>query len=240
MNIKMLSAAVAALAFTSAAQAQSAGSIMLGTGWIHEAPQSSSAPLVTYSVNGAVVNQATPGTGATVPSSDTLGVNATYFITDHIATEFVFGIPPKFELDGTGALQPFGKVGTVKEWTPTLLFKYYFAGAEAKLRPYLGAGVAYTWFTGGQITNGAFQQTIGLPGSTSTVSASSAWSPVINAGLSYQFTKHLYGIVSLSYLKLKTTATISNSNPALGVNIVDKANIKLNPIVSYVSLAYRF
>jgi len=240
MNIKMLSAAVAALAFTSAAQAQSAGSIMLGTGWIHEAPQSSSDPLVTYSVNGNVVNQASPGTRATVPGSDTVGVSANYFITDHIATEFVFGIPPKFELDGAGTLQSFGKLGTVKEWTPTLLFKYYFADAEAKLRPYLGAGVAYTWFTGGQITNSAFQQTIGGPGSSSNVSASSTWSPVINAGLSYQFTKHLYGIVSLSYLKMKTTATINNSSALTGINVVEKANIKINPIVSYVSLAYRF
>jgi len=39
---------------------------------------------------------------------------------------------------------------------------------------------------------------------------------------------------------LKTTATINNSSALTGINVVEKANIKLNPIVSYVSLAYRF
>jgi outer membrane protein len=235
MNLKMLSTAAAALAFASAAQAQSAGNILLGTGWLHESPQSSSQPLVTYSVNGTVINQANPGTGATVPGTDTLGVNAIYFVTDNIATEFVFGVPPKFELDGTGALSSFGKLGTVKQWTPTLLLKYYFGTAQSKLRPYLGAGVAYTWFTNGQITNGAFQS---LTGTSSSVSASGSWSPVANAGVSYQLTQHIFLSASLSYLPLKTTATITNTGgPA---TIVQKANIKVNPLVSYLSLAYRF
>jgi outer membrane protein len=236
MKLKILSAAVAASAFASAAHAQSAGSILLGLGWLHEAPQSSSQPLVTYSVNGAVINQANPGTGATVPATDTLGLSGVYFVTDNIATEFVMGIPPKFEIDGTGNLSGFGKLGTVRQWTPTVLFKYYFGTAQSKLRPYVGVGAAYTWFTDGKITNSNFQA---LSGTSSSVSASSAWSPAVNAGVSYQLTEHLYAIASLTYLQLKTTATITNTGGPFGV-VVQKANIKLNPIISYVSLAYRF
>lgn len=88
-----------------------------------------------------------PVNGASVDSADTIGLATTYFITDHIATTAIGGIPPKFRLTGTGSLSALGRVGSAYEWSPTILLKYYFHNAASNLRPYLAAGASYVWFS---------------------------------------------------------------------------------------------
>ncbi len=246
MKLKQLLAIAATFACASVAHAQSAGSILLGAGWMHFAPQSSSDPLVVNSVNGATnvpgFTGPQAGSGASVDGADTLGLTASYFFTDHIATEFVFGIPPKFELDGSGTLSPLGQLGTVKQYSPTLLLKYYFGQANATVRPYLGLGVSRVWFSDGTITNPglSYQLTGGPGGTTSVTSIKSSWAPVFNGGLSYAFSKHWIAALSVSYLPLSTTAQFNSVNPVTHVTTVSSAHITLNPIVSYLSISYRF
>src|SRR5579864_8021707 len=106
MKLKQTVMGMAALAcMTTAAHAQSAGTFYVTTGWLHLAPQSSSDPLTVTSIGGSPTNITEANTGATLSSGDTLGLTAGYFITDHIATEFVFGIPPSFDLQGSGSLE---------------------------------------------------------------------------------------------------------------------------------------
>ena len=111
MQIRSIAMAVALLAST-AVHAQSAGDVVVNLGWLHLAPQDSSKPLT---VNAAGTSVTESGTGASVDDTDTLGITAAYFITDHIAAEGVFGIPPKFTLSGTGSLAQLGKLGTAYE-----------------------------------------------------------------------------------------------------------------------------
>jgi hypothetical protein len=56
------------------------------------------------SVNGRPVNIVQPNTGAGASSADTFGVVLGYFVTPHIAAELEVGIPPKFDISGTGSL----------------------------------------------------------------------------------------------------------------------------------------
>ena len=240
MKLKQAMTGIAALACMTAAHAQSAGSFYVTTGWFHLAPQSSSDPLKETSVGGSPVNVTLPNTGATLDGADTLGFTAGYFITDHIATEFVIGVPPKFDLQGAGAFSSYGTLGTAKQWSPTLLFKYYFRDATASFRPYLGIGVSRIWFTDQQITNGTFEQQV-LHGPTS-VSTDSSWEPVFNAGFNYNFTQHWFAGVSISYLPLNTTAKLSTNavTPVGTLNVQSQTKIRLNPIVSYISIGYRF
>src|SRR6202012_5888403 len=107
MKLKQAVTGIAALACMTAAHAQSAGSFYVTTGWFHLAPQSSSQPLRVTSIGGSPTNITEANTGASLGSADTLGFTAGYFITDHIATEFVIGIPPSFDLNGTGNLAQF-------------------------------------------------------------------------------------------------------------------------------------
>jgi len=248
MKLKQLFAAAGVLACATAAHAQSAGSILLEGGWIHLSPQSSSDPLVVNSLGGVPINQTLTNTGASVSNADTLGLSATYFVTDHIAPEFVFGIPPKFNLNGSGSLSALGQLGTVRQWSPTLLLKYYFGEAEQKVRPYLGLGVTRVWFTDGTITNPNLGSTmagqLGLPaslvGATTVSSVKSSWAPVFNGGLTYAFNKHWSAAISISYIPLKTTAVLNTATTIPGVNAQSTAHITLNPIVTYLNVGYRF
>lgn len=222
---------VAALTcITSAAHAQTAGTFYFTTGWFHLSPQSSSDPLQMTSPFSHTLS----GTGAKLSDADTIGVAAGYFVTDHIAAELVVGYPPSFDLNGSGSLAQFGKLGEAKQWSPTLLFKYYFNAPTASFRPYLGLGVSRVWFTNAHITNSTFE-TYGLGGPT-TVDTDSSWAPVFNAGFSYAFDQHWFAGVSVSYLPLSTTAKLYT--PSTTAHYQTK--IKLNPIVSYVNVGYRF
>lgn len=245
-QLKQLFAATAVFACATAAHAQSAGSILLETGWLHLSPQSSSDPLEVNSIGATQANFNIPGSGANVSGSDTLGISATYFVTDHIAPEFVFGIPPKFDINGSGSLAGLGQLGTVKQWSPTLLLKYYFGAAEQKFRPYLGLGVTRVWFTGGTITNPllgpSLGSALGVPsayiGATTVGSVKSSWDPVYNGGFTYAFNKHWSAGLSISYIPLRTTAVLNTAS--LAGNVQSSAHITLNPIVTYLNVGYRF
>jgi outer membrane protein len=241
MKLKQAITGIAALAFmTTAAHAQSAGSFYVTSGWFHMAPQSSSQPLTETNVGGSPTNITIPNTGASLDSADTIGFTGGYFVTDHIATEFVIGYPPSFNLDGSGSFEQYGKLGQAKQWSPTLLLKYYFNAPQAKFRPYLGVGVSRVWFTDAQITNSVFLQNV-LHGPTS-VSTDSSWAPVFNAGFTFAITEHWFAGVSLSYLPLSTNATLTTAaSTPVGIKTVQtQTKIKLNPIVTYVNIGYRF
>lgn len=241
MKLKQAVTGMAVLAsMTTAAHAQSAGSIYVTTGWFHLAPQSSSEPLRVTSIGGSPTNITEANTGASLDSADTIGLAAGYFITDHIATEFVMGYPPSFDINGTGSLEQFGKLGQAKQWSPTLLFKYYFNAPTAAFRPYLGLGVSRIWFTDEHISNSAFEANV-LHGPTS-VTTDSSWAPVFNAGFTYAFNQHWFAGLSVSYLPLSTTAKLNTAaaTPVGTLTVQSQTKIKLNPIVTYVNIGYRF
>ncbi|MBC8724352.1 OmpW family protein [Paraburkholderia sp. 31.1] len=233
-------ACAASLAMSSASHAQTAGSFFVTAGWFHLAPQDSSTPLRVTSVGGAPVDITVPNTGAGVSSADTLGFTVGYFATDHIAAEFEFGIPPKFDVSGTGMWSRFGTVGSVKQRSPALIFKYFFFGAQAKFRPYLGIGVTRTSFSDATITNETFEA-MALGGSTSA-EASTVWAPVFNVGFTFAFSEHWFAGVSVSYIPMSTTGTFTTQaqTPVGVVTRRSEAKITLDPIVTYLRVGYRF
>lgn len=240
MKYKQALAGLAALASLSAAHAQSAHTFYLTTGWFRFMPQDSSDPLKLDSVGGTPINQSIAGTGAGVGTSDTLGLSAGYFITDHIATEVELGIPPRFDINGEGSFSTFGKIGSARLWAPALLLKYYFNKPDAKFRPYAGIGVTYAWFTNAKITNGAFSG--GVLGGPTSASTDSSWAPVFNAGFNYAFTKHWFAGFSLSYIPINVVATLNTSVPRQVGVLTEKseAKIHLNPLVTYLKVGYMF
>lgn len=239
MAYKKALAAAAGMILATAAHAQAAGSNIVSAGWFRVMPNSSSDPLLVKSVGGMPVNQPQSGTGAEIKDADTLGLAFTHFFTDNFAVELVGGIPPRHKIDGTGSLSGYGEIGSAKQWSPAVLAKWYFLDADSKFRPYVGAGLNYTWFSNAKITNSAFQTKLAGPGSTSDVSTDSSLNPVLNIGATYAITKDWFVGLSVSYLPLKTTATI-DSKTVTGVHVVSEAKIKINPVVTFLSVGYRF
>ena len=240
MKTKLFALAAVAALGSGSALAQKAGDWQLGTGWLHFAPQDSSQPLTFTSPVAAVV----PGSGAHAGNSDTLGLSATYFFDSHWAAEGVIGIPPKFKLYGTGTLAPIGELGEAREWIPTILAKYYFNDGEAKLRPFVGLGATYVWYSAVKLTpglQGALASRIGIPvaASGTTAKLDSSFAPVFNVGAAYQFDPHWGMSFSVSYIRLSTTAKLTTT--ALGVPVAtSEASLRLNPIVPYLAVTYTF
>ncbi|MGF6837865.1 outer membrane protein [Paraburkholderia youngii] len=233
--------AVASVVVASAsAHAQSAGSNVVGAGWLRLAPQTSSDPL-------EVGGQAVPNTGASVDNADTVGITFTHFFTDNIALETVLGIPPKFKFYGTGALEApsINPLGDVRQWSPTLVLKYYFLSAQSRWRPYAGLGVSYIWFTNAHVSP-AFQQSLSQQftnGQSASLPTSahvdSEWSPVFNAGVTLNFSEHWSGVLSFSYLPFGTKANLTTTLPH-GGTVHSVAKVTLDPLVTLVSVNYRF
>ncbi|WP_028226960.1 OmpW/AlkL family protein [Paraburkholderia ferrariae] len=258
------------------AHAQHAGDNVAVLGWFHVAPVDSSTPLTT---NVAPVPINTPlrlpnsftsqGTGLSTARADTVGLVFTHFLTDHIAVSSVAGIPPTFKLYGHGTLKPPGPAGalgsqnlgdpgtnpivtSVRQWSPALIFQYYFRDADAKFRPFLGLGVSYNWFSDIQL-NPAFVSATqndlgsvlaagaGKPGQTQvSAKASASWQPVFNAGAEYNITAHLGLVASITYIPLKTTSSVI-VKAADGTELaVSKSKLSADPIISFLAVSYRF
>ena len=241
MKKTMLALAALGALTSGSAFAQKAGDWVVGAGWFHLSPQDKSKPLTLT----APVQSVLAGSGASVSDSDTLGLSAMYFVDDHWAVEGVLGIPPKFKLNGTGTLARVGQLGEARQWSPTILGKYYFNEANSAFRPFVGLGATYVWYSGVQITSN-LQEALGSqlrqrPLSTvTTAKLDSSFAPVLNAGLAYQFDKHWGISFSVSYIPLKTKAKLTTTS-ITGLPIAtSEARLKLNPIVTYVAATYRF
>ncbi|TDK65644.1 OmpW/AlkL family protein [Sapientia aquatica] len=232
----------AALVLSSAswvAQAQSAGDNVLSLGWIHIMPQNRSSPSILESVAGKPQNMVLAGTGSAVQNGDTGGINLAHFFTDNFSIESVGGIPSPLKTKGEGKLAPFGVIGQATPMAPTLFARYHFWDSKVSLRPYLGMGINYTRFVHSKLTNNAFVESVGGPGSSGTLSVSSSWNPAFLAGLNYALDSHWSLGLSLSYIPLKETATTTVTT-ANKVVIVTTGDDKIRPISTYLNLAYCF
>lgn len=253
MKFKHLTiAAMAMMTASGAAFAQQAGDNVINLGWFHLSPQTSSKPLTVTgsSVPGvaAALNSSLGNTGASVDDSDTVGLTFAHFFTDNIAVEAVTGIAPKFRLYGKGslALANGGSLASANQWSPALLLKYYFGKAGDTWRPFVGIGASYFWYSNVQLTPG-FQQlagyslTVGGTGTT-TAKLTNSWAPVFNAGLNFNMDKHWTLAFSVSYIPVSTTAKITTTGTGAygAITTTAESKVRLNPIVTFLSLGYTF
>ncbi|EJL90780.1 outer membrane protein W [Herbaspirillum sp. CF444] len=230
-----------AAAFAAPAMAQTAGSNIVNLGWFHLAPQDSSEQLRVVSPTPTTI----AGSGASVSNADTLGIAFTHFFTDNFALTTDVGIPPTFKLTGTGTISSVGEVGNAKQWSPAIVAKWYFGDGNSKFRPFVGAGVSYVWYSDVKLSD-QFQAALssrftgGLSSSAkSTADLSSSWAPVFNVGATYNFDKNWSMGFSVAYIPLKTNADITTTLPT-GTQVKSATSLTLNPIVTFLSVGYKF
>ena len=239
-------------AICGSAMAQSAGSVITSVGatWLDFGPSSATA-LQSTSAAGTFTST---GTGGQIHNAFTAELALTYFITDNIALNLATGVPPKLKLYAQGTVAPFGPSGpklpldnlqplaTTRSWPPILFLRYYFGEAQTRLRPFVGIGVNYSWFSHTELNptfNAALQKVAG-PGGQVTASLSSSWNPAFNAGASYNIDKNWFATTSITYLPLKTNATVSAISAKGQSVLVSKTHITANPWIVFAGIGYRF
>ncbi|HHR6080823.1 TPA: outer membrane protein OmpW [Providencia alcalifaciens] len=154
-----------------------------------------------------------------------LGLTFGYMITDNIGVELLAATPFEHKV-GTG---PTGNIATVKHLPPTLMAQYYFGGKEDKLRPYLGAGLNYTFFFDEKFNNN------GKSAGLSDLDLSSSWGFAAQAGMDYMLDENWMLNASVWWMNIETDVKFKHET--LGQQ---KVETRLDPFVFMFGVGYRF
>ncbi|MBN3788566.1 OmpW family outer membrane protein [Burkholderia sp. Ac-20353] len=176
-----------------------------------------------------LAGQQAPGADIGVQNNGSFGIEIGYSITPDWTARFAFGVPPTTRLSAEGSLRNFvppltGNLGKVT-YAPALLTLTYGLGNWGPFRPYVGAGVNYTWVIKTS------------DGDVSGLKVHSAWGAVLEAGFDVPINKRWSVFADVRKVFLKTSA--SGSVAALG-GAPTHADIRLDPIIAHVGVSYRF
>lgn len=209
------------------AHAHQAGDIIVRAGAVTVAPNETSSGI---KVDG---NGANLGGKATLDSNTQLGLNFAYMLTDHVgiellaATPFSHSVGIKGSPAGVDALN--GKLGDIKHLPPTLSVVYYPLDSSSAFKPYIGAGINYTWFFDESVASSA--EAKGFNG----LSLSNSWGWAAQVGMDYMLTENLMLNAQVRYIDIETTG-YTNLN---GVGRL-KVDVDVDPMVYMVGLGYKF
>ncbi|HEX5342211.1 MAG TPA: OmpW family outer membrane protein [Duganella sp.] len=200
---KQVAAVLAALVLVSGAAAAQESPWLVRVRAVHLDPADKSDP-----VGGTGASDRIGVSNKTIPELD-----VSYFFTKNIAAELVLTYPQKHDVTLDGA-----KIGTVKHLPPTLLVQYHFLPGET-FRPYVGAGVNYTTFSGNKLLNGAASlehDSVGL---------------ALQAGADVALDKHWSLNFDLKKAQIRSDVLIGGAKAS---------RVKIDPVMLAVGVGYRF
>jgi len=161
------------------------------------------------------------GGEATADSSIVPELDISYFLTANIAAELVLAVTPH-DISARGTTVGDVDLGDVWLLPPALTLQYHIA-PDAKIRPYVGAGINYTVFLDED------------PGSVATdIDYEDGFGYVLQTGVDVGITDQLAINVDVKKLYLNTDVEID----ALGTTV--QADVDLDPWIIGVGAAYRF
>lgn len=170
-----------------------------------------------------------PGEDVSVNNSFMPEVDITYMATDNIGFELIAATTKHHASGKVGTTGTLGRLASTWVLPPTLTAQYHFA-PEAKVRPYVGAGVNYTIFYNEE----ASDSLVGAVGPTNVrMNDSFGWAA--QAGVDIELSERVFLNLDVKYINIDTTATFNTT--AAGTQTAD---IDLNPIVVGVGLGMKF
>lgn len=193
-------ASVLVLAATSAAHAQSAGSLTVRLGATQIAPEVQS---------GDLSPPAFVGTKADIKEDTQPTAGITWMWTDHISLDLPLAAGFTHEIYGDGAIAGVGKIGEVKALPVTLLLQYRFLDPGSTFRPYLGIGPTYAKFYKARSTAALTALTGGTPDNPTTLEVESKLALTAQVGMSFAITPKWSIDAAVLKTKLKTRTTLS-------------------------------
>ncbi|MFM2060284.1 MAG: hypothetical protein RLY71_4669 [Pseudomonadota bacterium] len=203
---KLCLALLAAAAFVPAAQAApAAGDILVRARLVNIDPADKDTVVLPASLGGDV--------NVTVNSKVIPEVDFTYFVTSNVAAELILTYPQKHDVKVNG-----DKIGTLKHLPPTLTAQYHFTDFGA-IKPYVGAGINLTLFSGVDLplTLEIDKSSVGL---------------ALQAGVDYAIDKTW----SLNFDVKKVQIRTDLKHPTLG----NLGTIKVDPLLVGVGVGMKF
>jgi outer membrane protein len=165
------------------------------------------------------------GSGLATSDAVVPELDISYYFTPNIAAELILGVT-RHHITGTDAISGLD-VGKAWLLPPTLTLQYHFTNFGA-FKPYVGAGVNYTWF---------FSQSAGGSGTTGVTSSHlhNTGAPVAQIGFDYMLDKH-WGVnvdVKKLWLRPSWDGTLNGVTPITG-------KVNLDPWLIGAGVTYRF
>ncbi len=172
-----------------------------------------------------------PNSGVGVNSDTIPELDITYMVNRNWGVELILGYSDHdVTTNGTNATAlGLGKVIEAKALPPTLTLQYHFA-PDATIRPYIGAGVNYTYFFDEKVTG---PLTVGAP--NASIKMESSWGFAAQAGVDIAINEDWFVNLDVKYIDMSTTANFSNT--AVGEAQID---VDINPIVWGVGIGRSF
>ena len=179
-------------------------------------------------VRGRVINVApdesatiTPiGGDVSIDTSIVPELDITYFVADQWAFELILGVTPHdVSAVGTGA----GDIdlGDVTLLPPTLTLQYHF-NPDGDVRPYVGAGLNYTYF---------FNEDLPTGGIATSIDYDASFGYALQAGADFQVSDDWFLNVDVKWVDIDTDVTI---NGAIA------ADVEIDPVIFGVGFGRRF
>ncbi len=169
------------------------------------------------------------GEGVTVTEDTVPELDITYMINPHWGVELILGYSThEVGTRGQPAAIGLGRVIDSKVLPPTLTLQYHFLPNES-LRPYVGAGINYTYFFDEKV-----QGILDKPGAK--VKLASSWGLAVQAGLDIAIDDDWFVNLDVKYIDIETKASFR------GINLVGAANIntQIDPVVYGIGIGRRF
>ena len=215
-----------ALLAASIAQAHQAGDIIVRAGAVTVDPREDSSGIK----HGALGDL---GGKATLDSDTQLGLNFAYMVTDKVGIELLAATPFSHDV-GVAGLQGDlaglnGKLGSIKHLPPTLSLVYYPLNSASAFKPYVGAGINYTWFFDEELSSAAKGKNF------NGFSLDNSWGLAAQIGADYMLTDNWMVNAQVRYIDIDTTGKTNLD----GVGSL-KVDVDVDPWVYMVGLGYKF
>lgn len=218
LKYTILPAAVAASAFATPAFAEQGDTFIRLRGIMVAPTESSGGILPTFPTEEVKVNN------SIMPE-----VDITHMVSDNVGLELI-AATTKHNASGTsGTTGGIGKLASTWVLPPTLTLQYHFA-PEAKVRPYVGAGVNYTMFYSEKPSAG-LETAVGQ----TNVNLKDSFGWAAQAGIDIDLNEKMFLNFDVKYIDIDTTARLDTT--AIGTQ---RVKISLDPLVVGVGVGFRF
>ncbi|MCG8394147.1 MAG: outer membrane beta-barrel protein [Pseudomonadales bacterium] len=211
------------LVMSGPAMAHQAGDVIVRFGAAKVAPEASSDPLAPA-----------PLTGGTIDVGDDTqpGLTVTWMASDWLGLELLGALPFQHDLYLEDTALGRVNIGDTRHLPPTVLAQFYLP-EMGPVRPYVGAGLNYTFFFDEDIDDGVVSPVLG--GADADVKLSDSWGLAWEVGADIALNERWLVNVSAWQIDINTEAT-------LYVNDVraDKVDVEIDPWVYMVGVGYRF
>ena len=216
MKISYLAAAAIAALIATPAQAEQGDWLLRGRAILVAPTEESSG------VKPSFANDEVSVTNSFAPE-----VDVSYFITDRLALELI-AATTKHNIKGKNGLSSIGELADTRVLPPTLTLQYHFA-PNAKIRPYVGAGVNYTLFYNEDASDG-LEDAIG----ETNVKLDASFGYALQGGVDFDLNEKIFLNVDVKYIDIDTEAKLTTGS------LINRTKVSLDPIVLGVGVGMRF